>query len=219
MLEGYRQIVGDTAFFAFQKAIVTEHKYGTITGDQFIALAKRIAAEKAGFEASNLAKLDAYFQQWLFGTVKPTLNPTTFFRSTSVPGDVSGSVPGTLALTVGSTASLGNFTPGVARDYDSSLAANVISTAGDAALTVVDPSTNVPGRLVNGAFSLAQPLQAGIGTLAPLSDTPLTLKTYSAPVSNDQLTVDLRQSIGANEALRSGTYSKTLTFTLSTTSP
>jgi aminopeptidase N len=219
MLEGYRQIVGDTAFFALQKAIVTEHAYSTITGDQFIALAKRIAAEKAGFEASNLAKLDAYFQQWLFGTVKPTLNPTTFFRSTSVPGDVSGTVPGTLALTVASTASLGNFTPGVASDYTSSLAANVTSTAGDATFTVVDPSTNVPGRLVNGAFSLAQPLNAGIGTLAPISDTPLTLKTYSGPVSNDQLTVGLRQSIGANEALRTGIYSKTLTFTLSTTSP
>ena len=54
MIEGYRQIVGDTAFFAFQKALVTEHEHSTITGDQFIALAKRIAAEKAGFAGSNL---------------------------------------------------------------------------------------------------------------------------------------------------------------------
>ena len=93
MLEGYRQIVGDTAFFAFQKALVTEHEHSTITGDQFVALAKRIAAEKAGFAGSNLTKLDTYFQQWLYGTVKPTMNPTTFFQSTSVPGDVSGTVP------------------------------------------------------------------------------------------------------------------------------
>jgi len=48
-------------------------------------VAQAAAAEKAGFEASNLAKLDIYFQQWLFGTVKPTMNPTTFFQSTSVP--------------------------------------------------------------------------------------------------------------------------------------
>ena len=47
-LEGYRQIVGDAAFFAFQKALSTEYAYSTITGDQFKALARRIAAEKAG---------------------------------------------------------------------------------------------------------------------------------------------------------------------------
>ena len=60
--EGYRQIVGDTAFFAFQKALVTEYRHSTITGDQIKALARRIAAEKAGFEASNLDKLDEYWQ-------------------------------------------------------------------------------------------------------------------------------------------------------------
>ena len=93
MLEGYHQIVGDTAFFAFQKALATEHAHSTITGDQFVALAKRIAAEKAGFAGSNLTKLDIYFQQWLYGTVKPTMTPTTFFQSTSVPGDVNATVP------------------------------------------------------------------------------------------------------------------------------
>jgi hypothetical protein len=38
-------------------------------------------------------------------------------------------------------------------------------------------------------------------------------------VSNDAATIALSQDIGANEALRTGSYSKTLTFTLSTTSP
>ena len=33
------------------------------------------------------------------------------------------------------------------------------------------------------------------------------------------MTIDFSQSIGANEALRTGTYAKTLTFTLSTTNP
>ena len=33
------------------------------------------------------------------------------------------------------------------------------------------------------------------------------------------MTLDYRQAIGANDALRSGAYSKTLTFTLSTTTP
>ena len=45
-----------------------------------------------------------------------------------------------------------------------------------------------------------------------------TLKTCG-PVSNDPVTITFQQSIGANDALRTGTYSKTLTFTLSTTTP
>jgi hypothetical protein len=33
------------------------------------------------------------------------------------------------------------------------------------------------------------------------------------------VTLGFKQSIGANEPLRTGTYAKTLTFTLSTTNP
>jgi hypothetical protein len=33
------------------------------------------------------------------------------------------------------------------------------------------------------------------------------------------VTIDFKQSIGANEGLRTGAYGKTLTFTLSTTAP
>jgi hypothetical protein len=51
------------------------------------------------------------------------------------------------------------------------------------------------------------------------STLPATIKTYDAPVSNDAVTVDFSQSIGANDALRTGTYAKTLTSTLSNTSP
>ncbi len=45
------------------------------------------------------------------------------------------------------------------------------------------------------------------------------VKTYNAPVSNDNATITFKQQINANDALRTGTYSKTLTFTLSTTTP
>ena len=38
-------------------------------------------------------------------------------------------------------------------------------------------------------------------------------------MSNDPVDVTFKQAIGANEALRTGTYSKSLTFTLSTTTP
>jgi hypothetical protein len=45
------------------------------------------------------------------------------------------------------------------------------------------------------------------------------VKTYNAPVSNDQASIEFSQPVNSTDALRSGTYSKTLTFTLSTTSP
>ena len=139
--------------------------------------------------------------------------PKTTAASTSVEGGVGGDVPATLSLTLGAPASFGAFTPGVAREYTASTTANVVSTAGDAALTVTDPSSNATGRLVNGSFALAQPLQANGSAL------PATVKTYDGPVSNDTAAIEFTQSIGASEPLRTGSYSKTLTFTLSTTAP
>ena len=98
----------------------------------------------------------------------------------------------------------------------------MISTAGDAALSVADPSPADTGHLVNGAFSLPQALQAGVGgAFAPVggSSAPTLLKSWAAPTSNEAVTVNFKQSIGANDALRTGAYSKTLVFTLSTTTP
>jgi len=45
------------------------------------------------------------------------------------------------------------------------------------------------------------------------------IKTWAAPTSNEVVPVTFGQHIGANDALRTGSYSKTLTFTLSTTTP
>ena len=68
-----------------------------------------------------------------------------------------------------------------------SLAANVTSSAGDATLSVTDPSATDAGHLVNGAFVLPQPLQARVGTGAfgNVGSAPLNLRSWSAPVSND----------------------------------
>jgi hypothetical protein len=116
--------------------------------------------------------------------------------------EVGAQVPATLALTV-SPAAFGAFQPGVAKEYTATSAANIVSTAGDAALTVSDP-----GKLVNGTRTLRQPLQVQI---AP--------NTWSDPVSNAPATITFKQAIEADEPLRTGTYSKTLTFTLGTTNP
>jgi predicted acyl esterase len=142
---------------------------------------------------------------------------------TQVPGPVTGDVPATLSLTLGAPASFGAFTPGVARDYTASTTSTVVSTAGDAMLSVSDPSSTNTGKLVNGSFALPQTLQARArtGAFAAVggSAAPTALLSYTGPVSNDAVPIEFRQSIGANDALRTGTYSKTLTFTLSTTQP
>jgi hypothetical protein len=139
-------------------------------------------------------------------------------------GGVGGTVPATLALTLAAPASFGAFMPGVDRSYDASTTATVTSTAGDATLSVTDPSTNATGRLVNGAFAVGEPLQARANTaaFAPLNSTansPLALLAYTGPASNDAVTIGFRQHIAATQALRTGAYSKTLTFTLSTMTP
>jgi hypothetical protein len=145
-------------------------------------------------------------------------------------GTVNGNVPGTLGLTLTTpSATFGNFTAGLARDYTTTLSANVVSSAGEAALTVADASSTATGHLVNGPFSLPSALQArassagstGGGPYANVggSAAPTPLLGYTGPISNDAVTVSLQQHIGANDALRTGVYSKTLTFTLSTTTP
>ena len=123
-------------------------------------------------------------------------------RSTSETGSVGATVPPTLALTIGPAASFGPFTPGVAKQYTATTTANVISTAGDATLSAE------PGYLTNGSYALPRPLEIDI-----------VPATWDGPVSNAQATISLRQTIAATDPLRTGSYSRTLTFTLSTTSP
>ena len=161
----------------------------------------------------------------IFGVLTNTRGPAGAADTTQT-APVGGAVPATLALTIGGTTTFGAFTPGVARDYATTMAANVVSSAGDASLTVADPSATAPGRLTNGSFTLAQPLRAKAtstggtgGAFAPLGSTPTQLLSYAGPVSNDSVGIDFSQSIGAAEPLRTGSYSKTLTLTLSTTNP
>ncbi len=162
--------------------------------------------------------------KWIAVDIKGNVSPVRsqrFLIGPDVP--VEGTVPPTLSLSLGPAATFGAFTPGVARDYFASMSANVISTAGDAALSVSDADSTHTGKLVNGAFALPQALQANAkgGAYAPVggSSNPTTILTYPGPVSNDPVALGFKQSIGATDALRTGTYSKTLTFTLSTTNP
>jgi subtilisin family serine protease len=159
------------------------------------------------------------------GTSVVELDKTADTTATSTGGGVSGSVPATLSLTLGPAASFGPFTPGVDKTYGAMTSATVTSTAGNALLTVSDPDTAHPGHLVNGAFALAQPLQMRArdprtqGTAFNPIGSSLNLLSWDGPISSDPVSLDFQQSIGRNEGLRTGTYGKTLTFTLSTTQP
>jgi hypothetical protein len=151
----------------------------------------------------------------------------TFTLSVSGTSTVTGSVPATLMLTLGAPATFGAFTPGLTKDYSAATIATVTSTAGDAALSVSDPDAAHPGHLVNGAFVMPSALQAsaaspaaGAGPApAALGASPVTLLGWTAPASNDPATVTFAQHVASTDPLRTGTYSKTLTFTLSTTTP
>ena len=64
-------------------------------------------------------------------------------------------MPATLALTLGpGRMQFGAFTPGLDKEYTATTSANVISTAGDATLSVSDPTVT----LMNGAFALPEGL-------------------------------------------------------------
>jgi alkaline phosphatase len=142
-------------------------------------------------------------QTEIFGILTNTRTDGTVVAPAQDSADAGGSVPATLSLTLGANPSLGVFTPGLDKTYEASTTAKVISTAADATLSVSEP-----GKLTNGAFSLAEPLQV---TTTPAS--------WSTPVSNAEVAIAFKQHIGADEALRTGAYTKTLTFTLSTTAP
>jgi uncharacterized repeat protein (TIGR01451 family) len=146
---------------------------------------------------TNTPKYIAHGQGWANTDADP------ISIGTGADGDVSGTVPATLALSLGPAAGFGAFTPGLEKDYTAATDATVVSTAGDAALSVSEPR-----RLTNGPFSLATPVEV---EWAP--------KSWSGPVSNVVVPISLKQHIGADEALRTGTYSTTLTWTLSTTTP
>jgi len=118
-------------------------------------------------------------------------------------GTVGGNVPASLSLTLGPAASFGSFTPGVAKTYDASTTADVITTAGDAAL-----SWSGPNHLTNGPFTMPQPFTVDFSK-----------SIWNAPASHEAVAIGFHQPIAANDALRTGNYAATVTFTLSTTNP
>lgn len=73
-LEGYRQIVGDERYFALAKAIQRQFAYDNVSTHEFIDF----AVARSGLSGAKRALLRDYFQQWLYGTDKPTILPEAF---------------------------------------------------------------------------------------------------------------------------------------------
>ena len=143
-------------------------------------------------------------------------------------GQVGGSVPATLSLSVGPPAQFAPFVPGVGQTYEAATTANVIVVGGRRGAERGRPELaehRAPGQR---RVRLPQPLQARARNAANTgtaynnvgsSASPLNLLAYGGPISNDSVALQFSQRINATDALRTGAYSKTLTFTLSTTNP
>ena len=71
-LEALREIVGDAVFYDIMRTWAADHRYGNATIAQFIALTKAKATTK------DPARIQAFFQDWLYDADKPTITPATF---------------------------------------------------------------------------------------------------------------------------------------------
>jgi Asp-tRNA(Asn)/Glu-tRNA(Gln) amidotransferase A subunit family amidase len=203
---GYPQLVVPAGYSA-----TTRNPVGIAFNGTAYSEAKLLAFGYAYEQATKLRKPPSETNPSLWRCVPGNAYVVT--RGACAPGEpanadvvattVGGTVPATLALKLGAPASFGAFTPGLDREYTATTTATVVSTAAEATLSVSDP-----GHLTNGAFSLPEPLRV---ELAPAS--------WSAPVSNATSAITFRQHIGSTDALRTGSYSRTVTFTLSTSTP
>lgn len=70
-LAALRIIVGEGEFFDIMKTWATDHRYGNVTTSQFVALTKARSSKPD-------ARLDQFFQDWLYDADKPSIIPTNF---------------------------------------------------------------------------------------------------------------------------------------------
>jgi hypothetical protein len=187
----------------------------------------------------TLTALDAGYYVRVSVTGKNASGSTTAHSPVSVkvemvhsfPVGVYGEVPFTQTLTSYCTeVNLGHFIPAEAKTYTNTC--NVTATDTDAAsrLTAEDASATDTGHLVQGAYDLPDPLEVqaaaeergittGVQTLATSLGHPQTLLNFAEPFADNLLTVKFTQKIGKKDPLHTGVYAKTITLTLSTTTP
>ncbi len=170
------------------------------------------------------------------GPSTPAASAATAVVTASVALTVEGTVPFTQTLASAcSPVVLGPFKPAKTEAYNGTCVLKATSTAAESKLVAEDPSATDKGHLVQvyekgkvkETYFLPEALETNAanspqgGTGAGLTSlvTPVTLLTYAQPFAEDEATVTFNQKIGLHDHLHTGTYSKTITLTLSTTEP
>ena len=74
IVQGTREIIGESRFRALIRTLMTDYRYGNISSRGFIAEVK----EASGFGGARLALLDQFLEQWIYGETKPTIVPDDF---------------------------------------------------------------------------------------------------------------------------------------------
>ena len=194
-LQALREKIGDDAFFQTLKDYVATFGGGVASTQDFIAIAQRDSGQD----------LRDFFKVWLYTPGKPN---ETYCYCDGARDRRAGrrQRAGDAGADARHRADVRRLHPGVAKDYMATTTANVISTAGDATLSVGDSSPTAPGHLVNGTFSLPQAVQAAgdatRGVRRRRSGRAADAADLDRPVSNDAVTLEFKQAIGATDALR-----------------
>ena len=118
-----------------------------------------------------------------------------------------------LSINVASTGpTLGPIIPGIAGTYDASVTATLTSTTGNATLSIADADSGT-GRLTNGTTELSSALQVRATNAANPNTAftnlrgltnPVALLSYSTALANEPVTITVRQTIAATQALTAG---------------
>ena len=207
---------------AFSEAKLLAAGYAYRAGDERAARAELDEPEHVALRAGQHVLLAA------------PLPPGRPRRATPPPGRPRRRWPWTSAapcpprssLSVSGPISFGAFTPGLPKLYLASASATVTSTAGEAALTVSDPSSTATGRLVNGALRAAAAAEgrpARRQRRRTRRSAAATARRRCSATRGRSATTPCRsrssRRSAPNDGLRTGTYRKTLVLTLSTTQP
>jgi hypothetical protein len=136
--------------------------------------------------------------------------------------DVGGTVPSMLSLELDDPSGFASFPAGPG-EHDLTVRARITSTGNRAFVRVADgdvASGRRLGRMASSASVLDEPLEARVGSdpFQPLNTAIDPILAEFGPVSNERVTIRLRQRIDAGERPR-GTYTKTLLITLSSNAP
>jgi hypothetical protein len=136
--------------------------------------------------------------------------------------DVGGSVPSMLELKLDEPSGFASFPAGPG-EHDLLVRTRITSTGNRAFVRVADGdvvSGRRLGRMASSASVLDEPLEARVGSdpFQPLNTSIDPILAEFGPVSNERVTIRLRQRIDAGERPR-GTYTKTLLITLSSNAP